>query len=324
MSWYYESSGYGSGENKPPWKKGQERDYNYSYHRGGRRAGGGRGGRNNNSGSESESPRRGRESRGRTFVWCHHCATWDWESAWFPCCAGCGRRWGVPKDDKAALEVGDDQDEDKKKPEITKEQREQAAQLCRSLSQVVGFDFTPLLAAHLPAVQVPKTQKEMENQKWAELRDARKDCEKKNNAAKKADQHLQNLQKQLEAANTKAAQAREQAEQADMFRHEVATAYFAAYPAADREAAEIEAGLRPRKQARRGGFDDEEHNGMDDLDQEERKEPQGEGEDQHQAGDTTPRQRSRSPVPGRGAGASGDSGRGAGNAGEQGFVGISG
>ena len=214
MSWYYESSGYGSGDNTPPWKKGKERDYNYSYHRGGRRAGGGRGGRNNNStsGSESESPRSGRGARGRKFVWCYHCERWDWENAWFPCCASCGRRWGVPK----VCNEPEGQEEPKKKPDITKEQREQAAQLCLSLSQVVGFDFTPLLAAHLPAVQVPKTEKEMENQKWAELRDARKDFEneKKSSAAKKADQHLANLQKQLEAATTKAQQSRDQAEEA--------------------------------------------------------------------------------------------------------------
>ena len=143
-------------------------------------------------------------------MWCFRCECWGWLSAWFPCCAGCGGRWNTPlADNEQALldiEAGTgkyDKDKEEGKPDFTPEQRKQAEELCKALSNTLGYDLSHMLAQHLPAVPPPKGEKDLEVERWAELRDARRLCDTNAGKLAKATKEYNKLKKHLADSEAK-------------------------------------------------------------------------------------------------------------------------
>lgn len=264
----------------PPWSKGyggyHKQEYNYynqyqkhqqeSYHKKG--------------GDDWYNNKRKKiRKRGREYVYCTECKFWDWASAWFPKCSGCGKPWCKPGghnhdsdddllavDDSANHEGYKDKAKDK-----TPEEREKAALLCKALSEALGTDLSGLLAKHLPAVQPPKSEKEQENQVWIELRDARRTVDRTSGKLRQSTKSIAQLREKLAAEEDKHNDLIAKNTEAEEKRHNILQSYFASYGREFQERAEEEAGLREpkRKAQRRGGLDDDEHDPMHDIDREE-------------------------------------------------------
>ena len=247
--------------------------------------------------------RKKNRQRGREYVFCADCDNWDWASAWFPKCLGCGKPWSKPgehrHDDPLALagHAGQDGNKDKAKG-ASPEEREQAAVLCKALSEALGTDLSGLLAKHLPAVQPPKSEKEQENQVWIELRDARRTVDRTAGKLRQSTKNLEQLREKLAAEEKFHNDLVSKNQQAEEKRHDLLQSYFASYGRDCQERAEEEAGIRePKRRRQGGGLDDHDHDPMRDLDSQENQEEQAELPEQVQNNGWRAA-RSRSPIRG--------------------------
>ena len=244
-----------------------------------------RGGKDNgyNKHRDSDPRHRNRNQRSRTrrpraYVVCLGCGNWDWQSYWKPCC-DCGLHWGdQPDKDPAGLDSIDNGksklDKENAAPkEISPEQRKQFETMVAEMSKMLGKDLSKVLANQLPAIQSPKGEKQIEVERWGALRDARRKVDKCTTNLHKAEAQLAKKKAELAEATESVDNLRMETENATATRDSAMRSFVGLYGEGEKERAEEEAGIRPKRQRTgAGGFDDDDFDLMADSQGQERQE----------------------------------------------------